>query len=64
VRIELVNGEPVASVQTAAAEVGQGLVTVIQQIVRTELGVEQVVLLPADTSVARPAPPRRPGRRT
>jgi len=51
VRIELVNGEPVASVQTAAAEVGQGLVTVIQQIVRTELDVEQVVLLPADTSI-------------
>ncbi|HEY3717210.1 MAG TPA: molybdopterin cofactor-binding domain-containing protein [Jatrophihabitantaceae bacterium] len=51
VRVELVNGEPVASVQTAAAEVGQGLVTVIQQIVRTELGVEQVVLIPPDTSI-------------
>lgn len=51
VRVELMNGEPVASVQTAAAEVGQGLVTVIEQIVRTELGVSQVVLLPADTSI-------------
>ncbi len=51
VRVEWVNGEPVASVQTAAAEVGQGLVTVIQQIVRTELGVEQVVLVPPDTSI-------------
>jgi CO/xanthine dehydrogenase Mo-binding subunit len=51
VRLELVGGEPTAQVQTAAAEVGQGLVTVLAQIARTELGVEQVVLLPADTSV-------------
>jgi CO/xanthine dehydrogenase Mo-binding subunit len=51
VRLELVRGEPVASVQTAAAEVGQGLITVLQQIVRTELGVEQVTVLPADTSI-------------
>ena len=36
---------------TAAAEVGQGLVTVEQQICRTELGVEQVVLHPKDTRV-------------
>jgi CO/xanthine dehydrogenase Mo-binding subunit len=42
---------PVAEVQTAAAEVGQGLVTVIEQIARTELDVERVVVLPADTSV-------------
>jgi CO/xanthine dehydrogenase Mo-binding subunit len=51
VRLELVNGEPVASVHTAAAEVGQGLVTVLQQIARTELGVSQVTVLPADTSI-------------
>jgi CO/xanthine dehydrogenase Mo-binding subunit len=44
-------GQPVAQVQTAAAEVGQGLVTVLAQIVRTELGVEQVVILPADTTI-------------
>jgi xanthine dehydrogenase D subunit len=36
---------------TAAAEVGQGLVTVQAQIARTELGVERVVVLPADTQV-------------
>ncbi|HMN98265.1 MAG TPA: molybdopterin-dependent oxidoreductase [Miltoncostaeaceae bacterium] len=42
---------PVAEVQTAAAEVGQGLVTVIEQIARTELDVDQVVVLPSDTSV-------------
>lgn len=38
-------------VQTAAAEVGQGLVTVLEQIARTELEPDRVVILPADTSV-------------
>jgi CO/xanthine dehydrogenase Mo-binding subunit len=38
-------------VHTAACEVGQGLVTIMQQIVRTELGVEQVTVLPMDTSI-------------
>jgi xanthine dehydrogenase D subunit len=51
VRLELAGGEPVAQVHTAAAEVGQGMVTVLAQIVRTELGVQQVVILPADTSI-------------
>ncbi|MGX7826663.1 xanthine dehydrogenase subunit D [Actinokineospora sp. 24-640] len=51
VRLELVNGEPVAMVHTAAAEVGQGLVTVQAQIARTELGVRQVTVVPADTAV-------------
>ena len=39
VRLELAGGEPAAQVHTAAAEVGQGLVTVLAQIARTELGV-------------------------
>jgi xanthine dehydrogenase D subunit len=51
VRLELIGGEPVATVQTAAAEVGQGLITVEQQIVRTELGVDRVVVAPKDTTV-------------
>jgi CO/xanthine dehydrogenase Mo-binding subunit len=51
VRLEVVAGEPVATVHTAAAEVGQGLITIEQQICRTELGVEQVVVHPKDTSV-------------
>jgi CO/xanthine dehydrogenase Mo-binding subunit len=51
VRLEVTGGEPVATVHTAAAEVGQGLVTVQQQIVRTELGVDRVVVAPADTTV-------------
>ncbi|OZM81491.1 xanthine dehydrogenase subunit D [Pseudonocardia sp. MH-G8] len=51
VRLQMTGGEPVATVQTAAAEVGQGLVTVEQQIVRTELGVDRVVVAPKDTTV-------------
>ena len=51
VRIEVVAGEPVATVHTAAAEVGQGLVTIEQQIARTELGVSQVVIAGKDTGV-------------
>ena len=51
VRLDLVAGEPVVSVHTSAAEVGQGMVTVQAQVARTELGVDQVVVLPADTTV-------------
>ena len=46
VRLEVVGGEPVVTVHTAAAEVGQGLVTIEQQICRTELGVGNVVVVP------------------
>ena len=41
----------VATVTCACAEVGQGFVTLAQQIVREALGVEDVVLAPADTSI-------------
>ena len=51
VRLQVVGGEPAATVHTAAAEVGQGLVTLQAQVARTELGVEQVTVEPADTSV-------------
>jgi CO/xanthine dehydrogenase Mo-binding subunit len=51
VRLSVQGGEPLVEVHSAAAEVGQGLVTVQGQIARTELGVERVVVLPADTSV-------------
>ncbi len=51
VRLEIVAGEPVVTVHTAAAEVGQGLVTVVQQIARTELAVEKVLLAPIDTQI-------------
>ncbi|MFD7612747.1 xanthine dehydrogenase family protein molybdopterin-binding subunit [Streptomyces sp. NPDC059828] len=51
VRMEVVGGSPVATVHTAMAEVGQGGVTVHAQIARTELGVTQVTIHPADTQV-------------
>jgi xanthine dehydrogenase D subunit len=51
VRLEVTGGEPVATVHTAAAEVGQGLITVEQQICRTELGVERVLVHSKDTTV-------------
>ncbi|MBA0127104.1 xanthine dehydrogenase subunit D [Haloechinothrix sp. YIM 98757] len=51
VRLEVVGGEPAVLIHTAAAEVGQGLVTLQGQIARTELGVERVSIAPADTQV-------------
>ncbi|AJT63566.1 xanthine dehydrogenase family protein molybdopterin-binding subunit [Streptomyces chattanoogensis] len=51
VRMEVIGGVPVATVHTAMAEVGQGGITVHAQIARTELGVEQVTIHPADTQV-------------
>ncbi|MFB6635060.1 xanthine dehydrogenase subunit D [Streptomyces sp. NPDC056362] len=51
IRIEVINGEAVATVHTAMAEVGQGGVTIHAQIARTELGVQQVTIHPADTQV-------------
>jgi xanthine dehydrogenase D subunit len=51
VRLEVLSGQATATVHTASAEAGQGLVTVEQQIVRTELGVDQVITAPKDTQV-------------
>jgi len=52
VRLELdADGEPLATVHTATAEVGQGFVTVAQQIARAELGCEKVIVHTADTQV-------------
>ena len=51
VRLSVVDGRPRVEVHTAAAEVGQGVVTVQAQIAGTELGVSDVVVLNADTDV-------------
>jgi xanthine dehydrogenase D subunit len=51
VRLSVVGGRPRVEVHTAAAEVGQGLVTVQAQIAGTELGVNDVIVLNADTQV-------------
>jgi len=51
VTLSVEDGEPLVRVHTAAAEVGQGLVTLQAQIARTELGVGRVAVEPADTGV-------------
>jgi xanthine dehydrogenase D subunit len=51
VRLSAGPGGPVAEVHSAAAEVGQGIHTIMAQIVRTMLGLEKVVMLPSDTGV-------------
>ncbi|MFI6319321.1 xanthine dehydrogenase family protein molybdopterin-binding subunit [Nonomuraea sp. NPDC050556] len=51
VRLEVIGGAATVLVHSAAAEVGQGLVTIEAQIARTELGVERVVIHPADNAV-------------
>ena len=56
VRLSAPGGIPLAEVQCAAAEVGQGVVGVIEQLVRTELGVEEVRVLSADTRVGSAGP--------
>ena len=48
-RVRIENG--LVTVTCACAEVGQGFVTLAQQIVRETLGVDQVALAPADTSI-------------
>jgi xanthine dehydrogenase D subunit len=42
---------PVAEVHCAAAEVGQGVHTILAQIARTELGIDKVILHPSDTQI-------------
>ncbi|MBF6133158.1 xanthine dehydrogenase subunit D [Nocardia otitidiscaviarum] len=51
VTLSVAAGAPVVSVHTAAAECGQGITTVQSQIATTELGITQVVVLPADTRI-------------
>jgi xanthine dehydrogenase D subunit len=51
VRLEVAGGRTRAVVRTACVEVGQGFVTIVEQIARTELGVDDVLLLEADTLI-------------
>ncbi|HVH62366.1 MAG TPA: molybdopterin cofactor-binding domain-containing protein, partial [Candidatus Dormibacteraeota bacterium] len=51
VRLFVSGGKPRVEVHCAAAEVGQGIVTVQAQIAAAELGVHDVVVLNADTQV-------------
>jgi len=51
VRLAVVDGRPRVEVHTAAAEVGQGIVLVQAQVAGSELGVNDIVVLDADTKV-------------
>jgi CO/xanthine dehydrogenase Mo-binding subunit len=51
VRVSLDKDGPVAEVKSAAVEVGQGLDTIMTQIVRTELGIDRVILRQPDTAI-------------
>src|SRR6202165_3269045 len=51
VRVSIDKEGPVADVKSAAVEVGQGLDTIVTQIVRTELGIDRVVLRAPDTAI-------------
>jgi len=51
VRVSVDADGPLVEVHTAAVEVGQGVQTLQAQIARTELSVERVHVLPADTAV-------------
>jgi xanthine dehydrogenase D subunit len=52
-RVRLFRGSdgPVGEVHSAAAEVGQGVHTLMIQVARTVLGIDQVILHPVDTGV-------------
>src|SRR5437762_332129 len=54
VRLVRERGEPVAYILTAAAEVGQAIVLVCEQIARTALRVHRVVVETRDTSIGSP----------
>ena len=51
VRVSVDKEGPLAEVKTAAVEVGQGLDTIVTQIVRTELGIDRVIIRPPDTAI-------------
>jgi CO/xanthine dehydrogenase Mo-binding subunit len=51
VRVSIDKEGPVAEVKSAAVEVGQGLDTIVTQIVRTELGIDRVVVRRPDTAI-------------
>jgi CO/xanthine dehydrogenase Mo-binding subunit len=51
VRVSADREGPMAEVKTAAVEVGQGLDTIVTQIVRTELGIERVLIRRPDTAI-------------
>ncbi|HEY2793256.1 MAG TPA: molybdopterin cofactor-binding domain-containing protein [Micromonosporaceae bacterium] len=56
VRLHVQDGRPIATVTSAAAELGQGVLDVKRQIVETELGVRDVEIIEADSSFPSAGP--------
>ena len=50
-RVSVDREGPLAEVKTAAVEVGQGLDTIVTQIVRSELGIDRVLVRQPDTAI-------------
>ena len=51
VRVSVDSKGPLVEVKTAAVEVGQGLDTIVTQVVRSELGIDRVILHQPDTAI-------------
>ena len=51
VRVSVDREGPLAEVKSAAVEVGQGLDTIVTQIVRSELGIDRVLIRQPDTAI-------------
>ncbi len=51
VQLSVHDGRPLLTVHSAASEMGQGVATVQSQIARSEIPVDDIVLLPADSSI-------------
>jgi CO/xanthine dehydrogenase Mo-binding subunit len=51
VRVSVDRDGPLAEVKTAAVDVGQGIDTIVTQIVHTELGIDRVLIKQPDTSI-------------
>ena len=51
VRVSVDRQGPIAEVKTAAVEVGQGVDTIVTQIVRSELGIDRVTIRQPDTAI-------------
>ncbi|HYL08758.1 MAG TPA: xanthine dehydrogenase subunit D, partial [Candidatus Udaeobacter sp.] len=64
IKLATADGMPFAEIRTAAVDCGQGLMTVLTQIAQTELGVENVRFLPADTAVVGSAGSTSASRQT
>ena len=56
VRLRVDGGRPVATVTSAAAEVGQGVIGVLGQLVRSDLGITDVEVVQADSSYPSAGP--------